>query len=396
MHIKSVNARQILDSRGQPTLEVAMTSQAGHEAVFGVPAGASTGKQEAPENRDGGTDYDGLGVNDCVRQIQLLSDELAGQPLGDQASFDAPLIANKSKYGSNTTLGLSGAYCRLSATASERTLWAYLAELAGTQQAFPRLYANLVNGGKHAPGLDIQEIMIVPRATGPKRAIEQIHRFRGKLANALQKDYGLSSVLIGDEGGFVPQGADHAGVLAIYHQIIVDMGGEIDIALDVAASSLYDRGHYNFEGRSVSADDLQSWYLQTSQDVLSIEDPFDEDDLAAHRQLAQQQPGFFIVGDDSTVTSANRINQLAGQRVIGGVIIKPNQVGTIYETLEAIKAAHDHNIKIIISHRSGETNDDFIADLAYGVGAFGLKLGAPVRGERVSKYNRLLKIEEEI
>lgn len=396
MKIKSVKARQIIDSRGQPTLEVSMTSQSGHQAVFGVPAGASTGEHEAPEKRDGGMAYGGMGVSGCVQQIEALSDQIVGQPLGNQAVFDAPLTTNKVTYGSNTTLGLSGVYCKLSALANEQPLWQYLSELTGMQPAFPRLYANLINGGKHAPGLDIQEIMIVPRTTSPKQATEQIHQFRGRLAKSLEQSYGASSLLIGDEGGFVPQGANHADVLAIYRQIIADMGNELDIALDAAASSFYNQDGYNFEGYNLSSSDLRAWYLKNDQNILSIEDPFAEDDLEAHQQLAKEKPSFFIVGDDTTVTSASHIQELAEQHTIGGVIIKPNQVGTISETIDAIQTARHYKIKTIISHRSGETNDDFIVDLAYGTGAFGLKLGAPVRGERVAKFNRLLQIEEEL
>ncbi|MCE7936879.1 phosphopyruvate hydratase [Candidatus Saccharibacteria bacterium CPR2] len=397
MKITDIKAREILDSRGNPTLEVSMMNDKGQSVVFGVPSGASTGEKEALERRDGDINrYNGMGVKNCVDEIENnLKEGLMRIPLGDQSEFDGALATfdpseKKEKLGANTMLGLSGAYLKLSALSSGQKLWQYISEISKSGPSLPRIYANLINGGKHAPGLDIQEVMVVPKETRPSVAVEQIVSFRRELAKKLSEEYGESSLLIGDEGGFVPQNARHAKVLAIFSSI----EGDFEIALDVAASSFYENGKYHFEGKDVTAEELGGWYQANSNNILSVEDPFEEHDSESFANLASNA-SFFVIGDDLTVTSATLIDEFATKSAISGVIIKPNQIGTISETLAAVAAAQASDVKIIVSHRSGETNDDFIADLACGIGAFGIKIGAPVRGERVAKYNRLLQIEKE-
>jgi len=420
--ITKVRAREILDSRTTPTIEV--TLWAGEtSATFSAPSGASTGKNEAHELRDGDSArYGGKGVRGCVEIVEKLSAELVGRELGDQAGFDAWLIAqdgtpNKDKLGGNTLLALSGAYLRASAVARGLEVWQLVAELMGSgapgsapggaptptpapSPAFPRIYANLVNGGKHAPGLDVQEFMVIPRETRPSLAVPQVAAVYAALGKELTTKYGPFAHLVGDEGGYVPAGAKHADIWQMLRAAAP--ADQFDLACDVAAGSLAvgddltgDSG-YRFEGATLTraqlADVYRSWAAEYH--LLSVEDPFAEADRAGFALLGQQS--FFVVGDDISVTSAERITELTAAGLIGGVIIKPNQIGTVTETLAAVRAAHAHSVKVIVSHRSGETNDDFVADLAYGVGAFGLKIGAPARGERVAKYNRLLAIEESL
>lgn len=397
MKITDIQAREILDSRGNPTLEVKMINDRGQSTIFGVPSGASTGEKEAFERRDGDKNrYSGLGVRSCVNEIlDNLKDGLLQVPLGDQSEFDGVLATfdpseKKETLGANTTLGLSGAYLKLSAISSGKSVWRYISEITGSNPGFPRIYANLINGGKHAPGLDIQEIMVVPEVRTPSVAIEQIVSFRRELAKQLKNEYGENSLLIGDEGGFVPQNASHTKVLEIFNNI----EGKFKIALDIAGSSFYEGDKYNFEGKETTTEELMAWYRANTKNILSVEDPFEERDIESFANLSTDSE-FFVVGDDLTVTSAVLIDEFAKKQAIGGVIIKPNQIGTISETLDAIATAKSNNVKIIVSHRSGETNDDFISDLACGISAFGIKIGAPARGERIAKYNRLLQIEKE-
>jgi enolase len=414
--ITEVRAREILDSRTTPTIEVTLWADDAR-ATFSTPSGASTGKHEAHELRDGdAARYGGNGVRKCVEIVEKLRAELIGRELGDQAGFDAWLIAqdgtpNKDKLGGNTILALSGAYLRLSAVVRGLEVWQLVAELAETTPAFPRIYANVVNGGKHAPGLDVQEFMVVPREARPSVAVPQVVAAYVALGLELKSKYGPFARLVGDEGGYVPAGAKHADIWQMLRAAAP--AANYDLACDVAASSLAvdddvsGEDGYKFEGAQISRQQLADVYRVWARDynLLSIEDPFAEDDRAGFALLgaaatsapaANTDPTPFVVGDDISVTSAERITELAAAGLIGGVIIKPNQIGTVTETLAAVRAAHAHSVKVIVSHRSGETNDDFVSDLAYGVGAFGLKIGAPARGERVAKYNRLLAIEESL
>lgn len=402
MKITQIIGTEILDSRGEPTIEVSM-SCGDTTTVFGVPAGASTGKNEAHELRDGGSRYEGMGVSKDIAKLLDITPRLINFPLYDQASFDELLnnidgTSDKSNLGANTIVGLSLVYAQLSAATKRLSLWQYLAEQYKTTPSFPKIYANLVNGGKHAPGLDIQEFMIVPKTVSIEKNIEQIHSFRTLLGQALAQEFGAGAELVGDEGGYAPVGAKHQQILDIYKTINESINNHFDFALDAAASSFYKNGKYVFEQQSLSSQELLSIYTSYSQkyDILSIEDPFAEDDLEAWQELSLSQPTYAVIGDDLTVTNAEFINKYAAQKLIDGVIIKPNQIGTLSETMQAIQTTVDNNLKVIVSHRSGETTSTFISDLAYGVGAYGLKIGAPVRGERVAKYDRLLEIAKEV
>jgi enolase len=400
MKLSRIWGQEILDSRGWPTLSVTAESDSGNRASFGVPAGQSTGRHEAVELRDGGDRYEGLGVQGCLNQLERLKSKLHGQPLGDQERFDDLLIgldgtSNKSHLGGNTMLGLSGVYLRLSAYEAKQAVWEYIAQILGSQPAFPRLFANLINGGKHAPGLDIQELMAVPIETRPAEAVPLIQKIYRLLGERLSAEYGPSARLIGDEGGYAPAGISHAAAWRMLRDVA---GDKADLACDAAANNLVSGSGYQFEGRELSAMELAEIYGRWGSDfgLISVEDPFAEEDSAAYKLLASSRDDLNVIGDDLTVTNSKRILSEAKKATIQGTIIKPNQTGTITETFKAIEAAREANIDIIVSHRSGETNDDFVADLAYGAAANGLKLGAPARGERIAKYNRLLTIELEV
>ena len=402
MKITDVKALEILDSRGEPTIEIELVSN-NISAVFGVPAGASTGKKEARELRDGGERYGGKGVEKAIGKLESIRPKLLGMDLYDQQKFDELLIKldgtkDKSNLGANTVVGLSIAYTMLCAKATKQPLWQYIATTYNVTPNFPRIYANLVNGGKHAPGLDIQEFMIVPKNNDMQDSIQKITEFRNHLKQELSKVFGTGAELVGDEGGFAPTGATAKQILSTYKNINNSMNSCFEFALDSAASSFYKNSKYVYEKTELSAQQLLDIYNKYSNDygMLSIEDPFAEDDIDAWQDLSKTSHSFFVVGDDLTVTDAELTDKYAKENLINGVIIKPNQIGTMTETMQTIKSAQTNNIKVIVSHRSGETTSTFISDLAYAVGAFGIKIGAPVRGERVAKYDRLLEISKEV
>ncbi len=402
MKITNIEGTEILDSRGEPTIEVTIYCD-DISSVFGVPAGASTGKLEARELRDNTERYNGKGVEKAIGKLESIKSKLLGFELFDQQKFDELLIeqdgtADKSNLGANTIVGLSLAYTMLCANAKNQSLWRYISSSYSTSPEFPRIYANLVNGGKHAPGLDIQEFMIVPKNNDMPDSIEKIAEFRNRLKDELSKVFGAGSELVGDEGGFAPTGATAQQILDIYESINDSMNSYFEFALDSAASSFYKDGNYIYEKNNLSAQQLLDLYNKYSNDygMLSIEDPFGEDDIDAWDDLSKTDHSFLVIGDDLTVTNSELTDKYAKEKLIDGVIIKPNQIGTMTETMQTIESAQENNIKVIVSHRSGETTSTFISDLAYAVGAFGIKIGAPVRGERVAKYDRLLEITKEV
>jgi len=402
MKVTDVKAIEILDSRGEPTIEVTMNN-GDKSSVFGVPAGASTGKKEAHELRDETERYNGKGVQKAIDKLESIKTKIVGQELFDQKKFDDLLINldgtnNKSNLGANTILGLSLSYTLLCANSKDQPLWKYISDTYSTSPNLPRIYANLVNGGKHAPGLDIQEFMIVPKNNDMPESIEKITEFRSRLKEEISKIFGSGAELVGDEGGFAPVGATAKQMLDIYKAVNDSMNNYFEFALDSAASSFYKNGYYIYEKNELSAQQILDLYSQYSHDygMLSIEDPFAEDDIGAWKKLSQTDHSFLVIGDDLTVTNSTLTQEYAQERLIDGVIIKPNQIGTMTETMQTIETANNNNIKTIVSHRSGETTSAFISDLAYAIGAFGIKIGAPVRGERVAKYDRLLEISKEI
>ncbi len=404
MGIKSIIPSQVLNSNGDPTIKVTMVAENGVAAYFTVPSGASLGSKEVAQKTDGTDSYSGKSVNDSIKLIaSVVAPKFIGYPIGHQSDFDSLLVAldgteNKQNLGGNTILAMSGAYFKLSAKLSEKPLWQYIAEDRKTNPAFPRIFANLVGGGKHAPGLDIQEFMIVPKSNKPIEAIEQIVQTFHTLTTIMVSLYGPGAQLSGSEGAIAPIGASTEVVLEALSNLNAKNGKTFEIALDVAANSFFDGKSYNFEGQSIHASDLLAVYQAWNNkfDLYSIEDPFAEADIEGTellKTMPKDKKPFKVIADDYTVTNASLIAEFSKDKLFDGVIIKPDQVGSISEMFTAIDAAKQAGLDIIVSHRSGESNDDFIVDLAYGIGAAGIKIGAPNHGERIAKYNRLLEIQ---
>lgn len=404
MSIASIQSYQILDSRGEPTIRVRMSSESGLVRQFDAPSGTSVSGLEAKAVYDGGTSYAGHAVSESVDIINsIIGPKFIGYPLSHQADFDALIAAldgtiDRSRLGSQTLTALSGAYFLLSCAEDKKPVWQVVSELLKTQPGLPRLYANLVAGGAHAPGLDLQEFMIVPKTTSPSQATALIYDVRQTLQSIFASLYGPAVQLSSEEGAMAPIGATSEVVLEAMQQLQAKFANSYDIALDAAANHFFANGAYTLAHQTYDMQGLGGQYLAWDQKypLLSIEDPFAEQDLEGLKYLSgQTSKKFFVVGDDSTATDAERIKTLAEQKLIGAVIIKPNQAGTMTDMFKAISMAQALGLKIIISHRSGETNDIMLADLAFGIGAFGFKLGAPTRGERVAKYNRLIEIESD-
>ncbi|MBI2052454.1 MAG: phosphopyruvate hydratase [Candidatus Sungbacteria bacterium] len=402
--ITQIRAREILDSRGNPTLEVTAASE-DVSASFSVPSGASIGSHEALEKRDGDKKrFRGLGVLGTVKTIdEIVSPALTGLDPANQKKIDAALLqldgtANKTNLGGNTIIGVSIACAKLAARTQKKEVFEHLRSLADIKpsRSTPLLYMNLVNGGKHAQSqLAFQEYHVVPLTDDVETALDWGTKIQHELKEKIVESLGATSANYGDEGGFVPSAAEIKKPLELLLQILEEhkLSDKVKLALDVAASSFYNQGQYEFNGQNHSADEFLDFYgtLINSFPILSIEDPFYEEDFKRFAQLLLYKQ-VKVVGDDLTVTNPARLKEAITQKSIDTIIIKPNQIGTLTETLETMRLARANNIECIVSHRSGETSDDFIADLAFAFGAFGLKAGAPHGGERVVKYNRLLEI----
>jgi enolase len=401
--IKNISAKEILDSRGNPTLEVSLWTE-NFCGVAAVPSGASTGKYEAAELRDGDKNrFNGLGVKKAIQNIEkIIAPKLNGMSVFDQVKIDNLMkkmdgTKNKSRLGGNAMLGVSLAVARAAAASKNQPLYKYLGNFFNVKPQMPRLYMNLINGGKHANNdLAFQEYHIVPETNDMEKALEFGTAVFRELKKAVIKKYGKLSANIGDEGGLVPDITDAEEPLKILWSIVKMSNVKCYLALDVAANSFYEKGKYIIKNKKLKTEDLLNLYknLIKRYPMVSIEDPFHEEDFDNFARLREFADKFKvkIVGDDLTVTNPERIKQAIKKGSISGIIIKPNQIGTLTEVIEAIKISQKNNITCIVSHRSGETNDDFISDLAVASEAFGIKAGAPIRGERVAKYNRLWEI----
>ena len=406
--ILAANAREILDSRGNPTIEVEVLLEDGAVGRAGVPSGASTGEHEAVELRDGDPDrYLGKGVQNAVDAVlDDINDAVAGiegdeQRLVDQALLDLDGTDNKSRLGANATLGVSLAVARAAAESAELPLYRYLGGPNGHVMPVPMM--NILNGGSHADSnVDIQEFMIAPiGATSFRQSLQ----WGAEVYHALKKvlgDRGLSTGL-GDEGGFAPNLDSNAAALDLILEAIEAAGrkpgAEIALALDVASSEFHGEDGYTFEGAVRSADDMATYYekLLAQYPLVSIEDPLDENDWDGWTSLTTRVGhAVQIVGDDLFVTNPERLQRGIDEGAANSLLVKVNQIGTLTETLDAISLAHFHGYTTMISHRSGETEDTTIADLAVAVNAGQIKTGAPARSERVAKYNQLLRIEEQL
>ena len=408
--ILDIHARQILDSRGNPTVEVDVILDDGSVGRAAVPSGASTGAYEAVEKRDGDKSvYNGKGVLEAVHAVNTeIFDALSGVDALDQDGVDKDLIAldgtpNKARLGANAILGVSLAVARAAADSAALPLWRYLGGVHAHQLPVPMM--NILNGGAHADNaLDIQEFMIMPvgAATfsdGLRMGTEIFHQLKSLLSEA-----GLSTA-VGDEGGFAPALASTEEALSFVAKAVeaknYKLGDDVVIALDAAATEFCKGGRYHLagEGRELSSEDMQDMWakLSASYPIRSIEDPLDEDDWAGFEALtAKIGQNVQIVGDDLFVTNPERLAKGIETAAGNAILIKVNQIGTLTETMQAITMAQKAGLGVIISHRSGETEDSFIADLAVATNAGQIKTGALSRSDRLAKYNQLLRIEEEL
>ncbi|MDP4001143.1 MAG: phosphopyruvate hydratase [bacterium] len=410
--IKNITARQILDSRGIPAVEV--TVEVGsHKGVFGVPSGASKGSHEALELRDGGEAFGGLGVSKAVENAnEIIAKKLKGKNVFDQEKIDKILIDldgtnNKRKLGANAVLGVSGAVCKAAAKAKKQPLYKYIGHLHNNKKfRLPRPMFVTIEGGLHGDtNIDLQEFMVVPN----KDSISEAVRVASEIFSALKKVLKTKALDtdLGNEGAYSPQVESNQQALELISQAASLAGYtksiDYDLALDVAATDFYEKKDKQYvlsaDHTSLSAERLTSLLKEWADkySIISIEDPMDEEDWdnwkEVYKRLGEK---VLIVGDDLFVTQVDRIKKGIKLKAANATIIKPNQVGTITETLAATKLAQENGMKIIPSHRAGETNDDFIADFAVGVGADYIKAGSVARGERIAKYNRLMAIEQEL
>jgi enolase len=404
--IEAVHARQILDSRGNPTLEVEVVLDDGTLGRAGVPSGASTGAFEAVELRDGNaTEYGGKGVSKAVAAVvDEISQELVGfdaddQRLVDQALIDLDRTPDKSRLGANAITGVSLAVARAAAESARLPIFRYLG--GPNAHVLPVPQMNILNGGAHADNnVDVQEFMIVPLGAG---TFAEALRWGAETYHALKsvlKAGGLSTG-VGDEGGFAPDLRYNRAALDLIVEAIgkagFTAGVDIALALDPAASEFYFDGGYKFEGSRISATEITKIYADwlDGYPIVSLEDPLAEEDWAGWQALtAQLGDRVQVVGDDIFVTNPERIRRGIAERTANSLLVKVNQIGTVTETLNAVALAQRSQFSCVISHRSGETDDSTIADLAVATNCGQIKTGAPARGERVAKYNQLLRIEE--
>ena len=405
--IEAVGAREILDSRGNPTVEVEVALDDGTLARAAVPSGASTGAFEAVELRDGGTRYGGKGVSGAVDAVldviapALVTFEASEQRLVDQALLDLDGTDNKAKLGANAILGVSLAVARASADSAGLPLYRYLGGPNAHLLPVPML--NILNGGAHADtGVDVQEFMVAPIGAATfAEALRQGAEVYHALKSVLKKS-GFATGL-GDEGGFAPDLASNRAALDLIAQAVeaagLRLGDDVVLALDVAATEFHADGTYRFEGQSRTSEEMQAYYadLVAAYPIVSIEDPLDEEDWSGWQQLtATLGDRVQIVGDDLFVTNVQRLSRGVAERSANAMLVKVNQIGSLTETLDAVDLAHRSGFRCMMSHRSGETEDTTIADLAVATNCGQIKTGAPARSERVAKYNQLLRIEEEL
>jgi enolase len=405
--IKAVNAREILDSRGNPTVEVEVLLEDKSIGRSAVPSGASTGAFEAAELRDGGSRYLGKGVTSAVRNvIEKIAPAVVGMSAADQRAIDLKMITldgtkNKSALGANAILGVSLETARAASISTNQSLFKYLGGAEAKTLPVPMM--NILNGGAHADtNVDIQEFMIAPiGADSFKESLRWGAEIYHSLKSVLKKK-GLATS-IGDEGGFAPNLDSNRAALDLILVAIESAGfkagSQIALAMDVAATEFFDNGKYKFEGKSLTSDQMITYYsdLVSNYPLVSIEDPLDEDDWSGWTTLtAELGQKIQIVGDDLFVTNPERLEKGIKSKTANALLVKVNQIGSLTETIDAVTMAHANNYKSMMSHRSGETEDTTIADLAVALNCGQIKTGAPARSERVAKYNQLLRIEEEL
>lgn len=411
--IKDVKGFEVLDSRGNPTIAAEIILESGCTGMAMVPSGASTGSREALELRDGGDRYLGKGVKNAIKKITtIIKENLIGQSTADQAAIDNLLLNldgtdNKSNLGANTLLAISLSVAKAAAAAQQIPLFQHIAQIysPNIKYSMPVPMMNIINGGAHADNnIDIQEFMIQP--VGASNFAEAL-RYGVEIFHALKsllKQQGLVTA-VGDEGGFAPNLTANKAALDLIIKAVetagFTMNSDITLALDVAATEFYSEGKYHLQGEDISytseqfVDYLQS--LVDSYPIISIEDGMDESDWDGWKYLTEKMGDKIqLVGDDLFVTNSKILTEGINKKIANAILIKLNQIGTLSETLGAIKLAHENNYSTIISHRSGETEDTTIADLAVGTAAGQIKTGSVCRSDRVAKYNRLLRIEADL
>ncbi|KAA6378089.1 MAG: Enolase [Streblomastix strix] len=417
MAIKKIHAREILDSRALPTVECDLYTEKGLFRAA-VPSGASTGIYEALELRDGGKRFNGKSVQTAVRNVNdKIAPKLLGKSVLDQRGIDKIMIDldgtdKKKNLGANAILAVSMAVARAAAAEKGLPLYRYLAQLAGNKELrLPVPCLNVINGGKHAGNtLPIQEFMIAPAGASTfEEAIRMGAEIYNILKGIIKAKFGIDATNVGDEGGFAPPVLDIFEPLEILVEAIEKAGytGKVRICLDSAASEFHDDkdNTYNlgFKAKTpekITGEEFQHKYLQMAEKypIASFEDPFDQDDFASYGKLTEalKAKGVQVVGDDLLVTNVERIKMALEKKACNSLLLKVNQIGTVTEAIDAALLALKNGWSVMVSHRSGETEDTFIADLAVGIGCGQLKTGAPCRGERTAKYNQLLRIEEEL
>lgn len=406
-YIEFIQAREILDSRGNPTIEVEVELDSGALGRAAVPSGASTGAFEAVELRDGDKGrYLGKGVQTAVSNVGVIAEEIEDFDATDQRAIDNAMLEldgtdNKGKLGANAILGVSLAVAKAAADEASLPLYKYIG--GPTANVLPVPMMNILNGGSHADSnVDIQEFMIAP--IGANSFAEAL-RMGAEVYYALKKvlkDRGLSTGL-GDEGGFAPNLESNRAALDLIVEAIkaagFEPGKDVGLALDVAASEFFEDGSYNFEGTKKSAEEMSAYYaeLVDAYPLVSIEDPLNEEDWDGWKTLTEQiGEKVQLVGDDLFVTNVTRLQKGIDTETANALLVKVNQIGSLTETIDAVTLAHRNGYSTMMSHRSGETEDTTIADLAVALGCGQIKSGAPARTDRVAKYNQLLRIEEDL
>lgn len=413
--IKQISARQILNGKGQPAVETTVVTTDGAIGTASAPSGTSVGRYEAHEIIDNDDKaYSGLSVRNAIMNIEeIITPSILGMEVTKQQEIDRKMIQidgthNKSRLGSNATLSVSMAVAKAASRSSVLPLFLYLREFIKKENQslkIPTPLFNVINGGKHAEGnLDFQEFLVIPATSKPfNQALELGTSVYFSLKKLLKSNN--FSTLLGDEGGFGPNLSTNMDAFALLQQAIEAsnqrLGFDIFLGLDAAANSFYADGKYRIKDKSseMSSKDLVSYYdtINKSYHLLYLEDGLSEDDWEGWSELyTSLSKDTLIVGDDLTATNPFRLQTALDKKSITGIIIKPNQIGTVIEAIAVVEIARQAGLKIIVSHRSGETDDDFIADFAVAVSADYAKFGAPARGERVAKYNRLLQIERQI
>lgn len=409
MEIERVEAREVLDSRGRPTIEVDVYA----DGTFGremVPSGASTGSNEALELRDGDDRYQGMGVQDAIRNVQEeIAPRLLGMDVRDQRGIDEAMVEldgteRKERLGANAILGVSLSCARAAAVCSDIPFYRYVAELVGNEDfIIPTPFMNVINGGAHADNdLGFQEYHIIPGGSSFKESLRMASEVYYELKKLIRHRYGPFQVNVGDEGGFTPNMETYYEPLDILTEAIDNLGytDTIKLGLDAAASEFYERGKYEFDDQRRTADEMMRIYedLVDNYPVVSIEDPFHEEDFANFSKLLSSfgDRDINVVGDDLLCTNVERVRRAVEEQSCSNLLLKVNQVGTVTEAIDAAMLAMRNDWDVMVSHRSGETEDHFIADLAVGLSSGQIKAGAPCRGERTAKYNQLLRLEESL